>query len=328
MKILIVLQHRFELWTAPPWFLERLQKEFPGVQVKQLTSYDGIEQQISDADILITWSLRPEQFRAAKKLRWIHSTAAAVHALMSPEVMESDVVVTNARGVHGPVVAEHAIALMFAIARKIPAAVRAQRQRVWAQEEMWREAPPPRELQGATLGMIGLGSIGREVARRAEALGMRVLAVREQPEKGSAPGVAEVCGPQELGRVLGLSDYVVLAAPLTGETRSIIDGARLAQMKLTACLVNVSRGALVDEAALIDALRQKKIAAAALDVFDSEPLPPESPLWDMKNVLITPHIGSVTEKLWERQYGLFSENLRRFQARETLVGMVDKGRGY
>jgi phosphoglycerate dehydrogenase-like enzyme len=328
MKLLIALHHRFELWTAPAWVRERLQKAFPQLEIVQLPDYSDVSGQIRDADAVLAWSLRPEQFRAARKLRWIHSTAAAVHQLMFPELVASDVVVTNSREVHGPVVAEHALALMFAVARKIPAAVRFQQQHLWGQERMWREGPMPAELQGATLGLIGLGSIGREIAKRAAALGMRVLAVREHPERGGAEGVLTVYGPSQLSDLLAASDYVVLAAPVTPSTRCFMDAARLAQIRPTACLVNVGRGVLVDEAALANALRQKRIAATALDVLEKEPLPADSPLWDMDNVLITPHTGSVTPRLWERQYALISENVRRFLAGEPLLGVVDKSKGY
>lgn len=328
MKLLIALHHRFELWTAPAWVRERLQKQFPELEVVQLPDYSGMTEHIRDADAALAWSLRPEQFRAARKLRWIHSTAAAVHQLIFPELVASEVVLTNSREVHGPVVAEHALALMFAVARKIPAAVRYQQQHVWGQERMWLEGPMPGELQGATLGLIGLGSIGSEIARRAAALGMRVLAAREHPERGGAEGVALVFGPAQLGDLLATSDYVVLAAPVTSATQRLIDRTRLAQMRPTACLINVGRGVLVDETALADALRHKQIAAVALDVLEKEPMPPDSPLWDMDNVLITPHTGSVTPRLWERQYILISENVRRFLAGEPLLGVVEKHRGY
>jgi phosphoglycerate dehydrogenase-like enzyme len=328
MKLLIALHHRFELWTAPAWVRERLQKQFPQMEIVQLPDYAGVSEQIRDADAALAWSLRPEQFRAARQLRWIHSTAAAVHQLMFPELVASDVVVTNSREVHGPVVAEQALALMFAVARKIPAAVRFQQKHVWGQERMWLEGRMPGELQGATVGLVGLGSIGREIAKRAAALGMRVLAVREHPERGGVQGVATVYGPSQLNELLAASDYVVLAAPVTPSTRCLMDAGRLAQMRPTACLVNVGRGVLVDEAALADALQQKKIAAAALDVLEKEPLPPDSSLWDMENVLITPHTGSVTSRIWERQYALISENVRRFLAGEPLLGVVDKIKGY
>jgi phosphoglycerate dehydrogenase-like enzyme len=328
MKIVIVVYHRFELWQAPPWFSERLQSDFPGIQVVQRKTYGGIEDDLRDADVLITWSLRSEQFRAARKLRWIHSPAAAVHGLMIPEVIAGDVVVTNARDVHGPVVAEHVIALVLALAKRLPSAVRYQLKRTWAQQQIWRESPRPREIAGATLGLVGLGSIGVETAKRAAALGMSVIAVREHPEMPSDASVNKVFGANELEELLQASDYVVLAAPLTARTRALINRDRLRQMKPDAYLINVSRGALVDEPALIEALKQGRIAGAALDVFEKEPLPPQSPLWKTANVLITPHSAAFTERLWERHYALISENLRRLLAGMPLLNTVDKRRGY
>jgi phosphoglycerate dehydrogenase-like enzyme len=328
MKLLIVLHHRFELWNAPPWFSQRLRQEFPQLEIVHLTNYEGVEQELRDAEITIAWSLRPEQFKAAHKLRWIHSPAAAVHQLMFPELITSDVILTNSREVHGPVVAEHVIALILALAKQLPQAVRLQQKHIWGQDPMWRRGPRPREVTGATLGLVGLGSIGYEVARRAAALGMHVIAMREHPEKGRPDGVKQIFAPSQFDTLLAQSDYVVLAAPLTSTTRNLIDAARLAQMKPDACLINVSRGPLVDEAALAQALRDKKIGGAALDVFVSEPLPSESPLWDLENLLITPHTAALTEKLWERHYALISENLRRYLNHQPLLAVVDKQKGY
>jgi phosphoglycerate dehydrogenase-like enzyme len=329
MKVVIVLQHRFELWSAPEWLPHRLRQEFPGIEVVYLHTYQELGDQLHDADVAITWSLRPEQFRAAPKLRWVHSTAAAVHQLLFPELIESAVILTNAREVHGPVVAEHALALIFALAKKVPAAVRLQGRHIWGQEELWRESPPPRELAGATLGIVGLGSIGRELAKRSAALGMRVSATREHPKKGSEGlDLVAIYAPEQLHEMLTASDYVVIAAPLTADTRGLINAERLSQMKPDAFLINVSRGQLVDEAALIECLHENRIAGAALDVFEREPLPSDSPLWDMKNLLITPHVAAVTEKMWDRHYALISENLRRFLAGKPLLGVVDKKKGY
>jgi phosphoglycerate dehydrogenase-like enzyme len=328
MKLLIVLHHRFELWNAPGWLAERLRAEFPGLEVVHLAGYDGVEEELAEAEIAITWSLRPAQFAAAKKLRWIHSPAAAVHVLLFPELVESDVIVTNAREVHGPVVAEHVIAQIFALAKQIPAAVRLQQQKVWGQEAMWNARPRPREVAGATVVLVGLGSIGREIAKRASALGMRVIAVREHPEKGSVPGVAEVLGPAQLDDALPQADFVVLATPITAETRNLINASRLARMKSDASLINVGRGPLVDEAALAVALRTHKIGGAALDVFEKEPLPESSPLWALENVLITPHTAAVTESLWERHHALIAENLRRYLTEQPLLAVVDKEKGY
>lgn len=328
MKILIVVYHPFELWQAPPWFSERLRQDFPGVEVVQRKEYGDIEGDLRDADVAVTWSLRPEQFRAARKLRWIHSPAAAVHALMIPEVVDGDVVVTNARDVHGPVVAEHAIALVLALAKRLPSAFRYQWESTWAQGQIWRESPHPREVAGATLGLVGLGSIGLETAKRAAALGMKVIAVREHADKPHDPCILKVFAAGLLDEILRVSDYVVLAAPLTPRTRALINRDRLLRMKPDAFLINVSRGALIDEVALIDALGQRRIGGAALDVFEREPLPPDSPLWKAANLVITPHTAALTDKLWERHYMLIAENLRRFLAGAPLLNIVDKARGY
>lgn len=327
MKLLIVLHHRFELWNAPGWLPEKLRRDFPNVEVVQLENYDHIEEQIGDADAAIAWSLRPEQIKRAKRLRWIHSPAAAVHQLLFPELINSQIILTNARDVHGPVVAEHVIAIIFALAKKIPQSVRLQMRHEWGQQGLWDDKPPVREIAGATLGLLGFGSIGRETAKRAAALGMRVIAVREHADKGGE-GLAAVFGPNDLDRMLAESDYVVLCAPLTPQTTGIITTERLRRMKPAACLINVGRGPLVDEAALADALRNRTIAAAALDVFSREPLPADSPFWDLENCLITPHTAAITEKLWERHYAQISENLRRFLAGQPLLAVVDKHKGY
>src|SRR5438874_4745873 len=274
-KLLILTYHRLELWIAPPWFAERLRSEFPALDVSQLNSYENVEQNIADVEIMFGISLRPEQFLTAKKLRWIHSQAAAVHQLMFPELVKSDVIVTNARDVHGPVVAEQVMAMIFALAKQIPAAVRFQHRHVWGQEAI-SCATRPREIAGATLGLVGLGSIGRNVAKHASALGMRVIAVREHPEKEKPQYVEEVLPTSKLQELLAQSDYVVLSAPVTPETTGMIGKQQLSTMKPNAFLLNVGRGPLIDEAALVEVLRRHKIGGAALDVFDQEPLPSDS----------------------------------------------------
>jgi D-2-hydroxyacid dehydrogenase (NADP+) len=328
MKLLIVVHHHFDLWNVPSWFPQKLQSEFPQIEITHRTNYEGIEEFLRESEVLFAFSLRPEQFRFAEKLRWIHAPTAAVHQLLFPELVKSDVVLTNAHEVHGPVVAEHVIALIFALAKKIPQAAHLQQERIWGQDAMWNDGPRLREVAGATLGLIGLGSIGRPVARMASALGMRVIALREHPEKEKHEGVAAVYAPPQLNDLLSQSDYVVVAAPLTEATRGLINAHRLGAMRRDAYLINVGRGPQVDEAALADALRSHRLAGAALDVFEQEPLPAESPLWELENLLITPHTAGLTEKLWQRHYALFSENLRRYLARKPLLFVVDKHKGY
>jgi phosphoglycerate dehydrogenase-like enzyme len=175
--------------------------------------------------------------------------------------------------------------------------------------------------------VVGLGSIGRPLVKSAKAIGMRVIAVREHPEKGNE-GADAVLAPALIDEVFRQADYIVLAAPVTADTKAIANAERLALMKCDACLINVGRGPLVDEAALVSVLREKKIGGAALDVFPEEPLPADSPLWDIPNLLITPHTAALTDKLWERHYALFSENLRRYLNGEPLLAVVDKRKGY
>jgi phosphoglycerate dehydrogenase-like enzyme len=246
---------------------------------------------------------------------------------MFPELVRSDIVVTNSTSVHGPVVAEHAIAVLLALAKRLPRAMHYQRERKWAQALLWQEHPRPHEVAGATVLLLGMGGIGSEFAVRAKALGMKVVAVRENPSKGT--GAADAVYPlAQLDELLPQADYVLLCAPVTPATQSVINASRLAKMKKDAYLINVSRGPLIEEAVLVAALRENRIAGAALDVFTEEPLPPESPFWELQNVLLTPHTAAVTEKLWDRHYELIVENLKRFLAGKPLLNEVDKQRGY
>ncbi len=327
MKILIVHYHRFELWHAPAWLRERLQQDFPRHHFVQLENYDRVAEELADTDVFIGSALRPQEFTPAKKLRWIHSPAAAVHQLMFPELVQSGVALTNSTGIHGPVVAEHALTVLLALAKRLPQAMQHQARKVWAQDLLWHEHPRPREVADATVVVVGMGSIGSEFAARAKAMGMRVLAVRENPAKGTG-GADAVFSSTQLDGLLPQADYVLLCTPVTPATTGIINHARLSKMKPDSYLINVGRGPLIDEAALLDALRQRRIAGAALDVFNEEPLPEESPFWSLNNLLITPHTAAVTERLWERHYRLIVENLKRLLAGEPLLNEVDKRRGY
>jgi phosphoglycerate dehydrogenase-like enzyme len=327
MKVLIVHYHQFELWGAPAWIRERLQQQFPDHQFLQFQNYDYVQQEIADSDVFIGWSLRPEQFAHAKKLRWVHSPAAAIHQLMYPEMVRSNVVLTNSTGVHGSVVAEHAISLLLALAKRLPQAMQYQAKHEWAQSQLWRDQIKPREVADATVVVVGLGAIGREFTVRAKALGMKVIAIRENPAKGTE-GADAVYSSAEIDSVLPQADYVLLCTPVTPATDKLINATRLSKMKADAYLINVARGTLIDEPALLDALIKRRIAGAALDVFVEEPLPANSPFWTLDNLLITPHTAAVTERLWERHYKLIAENLQRLIAHQPLLNQVDKNRGY
>ncbi len=327
MKLVIAIPHRFALWDAPAWFAERLRAEFPNLEVVQLSTYENLEREIADADIALCRELKPKQVRAAHKLQWIYSAAAAVHALMIPEIRNSQIIVTNASAVHGPVVAEQAMAMIMAIGRRFDLALKAQTRHQWLQEEIWTSVPPPRDIAGSTLVVVGLGQIGTPLVHHAKALGMRVLAVREHPERG-AEGADAVHATGDLTRILPEADFVLLCAPVTPSTERAFGREQFAAMKPNAYILNVGRGALIDEPALIEALREHRIGGAALDVTTEEPLPADSPLWDLDNCMITPHTAGISPKLWERQYIYFAENLRRFLAGQPMLGVVDKERGY
>jgi len=326
-KLLIATHHRLELWIAPEWFADRLRKEFTEFEVVRIAN-DAVVEELPDTEIVFTFSLSPEQLGIARNLRWIHSPAAAVHQFLFSEFVNGDVILTNAREVHGAVVAEQVTAMIFAMAKRIPQATRFQQQRIWGQENIWELDGGPREIAGATLGLVGLGSIGRNVARHAAGLGMRVIAVRQHVDGPKPESVHEVLPTSRINEMLSAADYVVLAAPVTPATQHMIGREQLAKMKSDAFLINVGRGSLIDEPALIETLRKRKIGGAALDVFDQEPLPAESPFWDLDNLLIMPHTAGMTAKLWERHYTLFSENLRRYLSGQPLLGLVDKKAGY
>ena len=327
MKVILFQQHKFELWNPPPWVASQLQERFPQLTVVHPATPEELLLELRDAEVAVGSTLPPDELARAPKLKWVHSPAAAVHQFMVPEFIASSAQLTNGREVFGAAVAEHVIALMFALARQLPACARFQAQRVWGQQLLWNARTRPRTLAGATLGLVGLGAIGSVVAQRAKALGMGVLAMRAHPEK-PAKNVAVVYPPSEISKFLSQSDFVVLAAPVTPQSRHLIGRAELAQMKSTAFLINVGRGALVDEVALAKALQANKIAGAALDVFDEEPLPPDSPLWALENLLITPHSAGLIEDLWVRHLDEISANLHRYLAGQPLMSLVNKAHGY
>ncbi len=326
-KFLLCLWHRFELWRAPEWFAEMIRTRWPAMKIVHLPSYDGLEGEIADTTIFAGFALRPEQFALAKELKWIHCLAAGVNQLMQPTIVASDVVITNSRGVHATAMAEHTLGLILALARHLPSAVRYQAECHWSQSEIWAEEPPPMELSGRTLVIVGFGAIGRELARRAKAFGMNVVAVKKRADGDTEPADA-VFESQRLPEALAEGDFVVIAAPETPETLGLVNARTLAAMKPTAYLLNISRGTLVNTADLIEALRAGRIAGAALDVTDPEPLPPDHPLWSAPRLLITPHVSAVSERLWHRHAALLLNNLERWFSGKELLNLVDKKRGY
>lgn len=315
------------IWNMPAETVAALAREFPDVRFDDPATREEADALLPHADVVLGTALRPRNFASAARVRWVHSTAAGVGHVLFPELVESPILVTNARGMHARSMAEHVLGLMLAFTRRLHVSRDAQHERRWAQGELVRGAPSFEELHGATLGIVGFGHIGRAVATAASAFGMRVLAVRRRPAADPAPA-DEQWGPERLGELLERSDWVVLAAPHTGETERLIGAAEFARLKPGARLVNVARGALVDEEALVAALRSGRLAGAALDVTAEEPLPPESPLWSHPEVILTPHTSGVGPRFWERVAEQFADNLRRFLAGEPLENVVDKRSGY
>lgn len=326
-KLIICVWHRFSLWNPPPEMAARVRERWPEMRVEHLPDYDGLDAELPDTDIFVGFSLRPEQFGRARKLKWLHSTAAGVGQLMYPELRKSGIEVTNASGVHTIPMAEHILGMLVALARRFPDCFHLQQQARWGQQELWDSLVRPRELHGQTLLLIGFGAVGRAVAKAVRPLGMRVWAVTRSGE-GDRELAEKIVPVARLHEVLPEADFVILAAPETPETRRMIGTPELARMKSSAYFMNVSRGALVDEPALIAALERRAIAGAALDVASQEPLPPDSPLWKLENAFITPHMSAVSDQLWTRQTDLLIANLERWFSSRELLNRVNLERGY
>jgi phosphoglycerate dehydrogenase-like enzyme len=253
---------------------------------------------------------------AGAGLRWAHTTAAGVSSFLYREMVESPAVFTNSAGIHAEPMAESVLGMMLHFARGFDYAVAAQQRGQWEQEPFIRNGSAVREIAGATIAIVGMGGIGRAVARRALALGMRVIGVTSKSSEADLRAALRAC------------DYLVVAVPDTPRTRGLIGERELEQLNALAVLINVSRGSVVDEDALIRVLSSNGLRGAGLDVFRAEPLPATSPLWGLPNVLITPHVTAVTRRFWERQLELILSNIARYLAGRSLRNVVDKGRGY
>ncbi len=317
-----------KLWSIPTGFAARLAAATPGLRIVQSEDRESFLRLLPEATILFTWSLPQRHFATAQRLRWIHSPWAGVDDFLYPELVASPVVLTCSKGLSADALADHAMGMILSWSRRLADCRDLQRRREWNPETFWDSERPPFALAGKTLLVLGLGGIGLGVARRAVAAGLRVLAVRRQRADGAPGEVVEVHGPEALDSLLPRADVVVLALPGTPETRGIIGEARLRLFRPGALLVNVGRGDLVDEAALVAALREGRLGGAALDVVAEEPLPPASPLWDDPRVIISPHIAGTEPGHMARAAELFAENLRRFLTDQPLLNVVDKRAGY
>jgi phosphoglycerate dehydrogenase-like enzyme len=317
--------------------LQSLRERFPAVRFVvpgEETDSDGryriaeaipTEEELAQADVIIGWQVSPEQLVHAKRLRWFHAGSAGVEHLDLRALREHGVTLTNSSGVSAPNIAEHAMGMMVALARRFPRLMREQVAQTWRDEDTHREV---RELGGETVLVIGTGAIGSEVARRAAAFGMRVEGLRRRAEGEMPPGFDRMWSTVDLHQALAGADHVVVTLPVTPETRGLLDAAALAACKPGAMIYNVGRGAVIDTDALVAALQSGHLGGAGLDVTEPEPLPADSPLWDLENVLITAHTSGASPRYWERQEALIADNLTRFLNERPLRNLVDYDHAY
>ncbi len=319
MKVVIGTLHTGE------HFIRELSDAFPGVDF--VAAYEDSEHPaaIADADVFLGWPGR-EAFLAARRLRWIHCPGAGIDKLtVVPEIVASDIPVTNAPGPHVNPMADHVIGMMVALTHRFKEMVRDQDRGFWGGADKYEHSF--REISGGTMGIYGLGAIGRAVARRAAGFDMRIFAV--DPGPSEAPdSVSECWGTDRLDDLCRVSDWLVVCAPIIAETHHSIDGRRLALMREGSYVVVISRGGIVDEDALADAISSGHLAGAGVDATEVEPLPSDSPLWGLDEVFISPHASALTPELYEGRREAFRSNLRRFLSGEPLEAVCDKRAGF
>jgi phosphoglycerate dehydrogenase-like enzyme len=325
MNVLVGVISYAAAWVMPREYVDRLRREFPQHTFVDAWDRESIAAHLPDADAAFTPYVPRDIFARLTRLRWVQAPAAGVDFLLYPEMIASPIVITSARGIRARAIAEHVLGVTVALARRFPLAWRYQAAREWGQDAV--EQSGIRTLHGRRVGIVGLGAIGMEVARVMSAFGMRVSGIRRTPGP-PPPGVEDVLPPDRLLELLAVSDVVVLSAPLTAGTGGLIGRRELAAMPPRALLVNIARGKLVDDDALVDALRAGRLGGAALDVFTHEPLDASSPYWDLPHVIVTPHTSGALEDYWTPLVDLFADNLRRFEAGRPLLNVVDKAAGY
>ena len=326
--------------------LERIRAAAPGARIVTVSVEGLADGPLDDVEVMLRGWISSDAFdrilTRAPRLSWVHSATSGVERALTPSALERGVVVTNARGVFSRPIAEYVVMMILAVSRRLPQLLELQRERTWQPLE-------GTELRDVTVGIVGLGSIGRAVGALATAFGCRVVAVRRRGDAGEGTAAASgtsdvdadatdrplgevmldrVGGPETLPELLAESDFVVLAAPLTPETEEMINAETLALVKPGAWLINVARGRLIDERALIRALRDGQLGGAVLDTFRDEPLPPMSSFYDLPNVIVTPHTAWSSGRVLDRSVELFCDNLRRFAAGEPLLNVVDPTAGY
>lgn len=327
-RLIVYLPHRQPIWRLPEGYLEKIRR----LAVKSFDLEVPMDEEaflriLPGAEALFAWGLARRHADKADALRWLHTPLAGVDRVLNPELTRSAIRVTSSRGVNSVAVAEHTLGLILAMSRGIADSVRAQDGKHWAQQDLYGRKPPLDELHGKLLGILGLGDIGRELAVRARALGLQVWGL-VRTARPAPDCVDRLLAAGKEDALLRASDVLVLALPLTKATRGLMGERQLRRMKHTALLVNIGRGELVQESALIRALREGWIAGAGLDVFAREPLLPQSPLWSLPQVVMTPHVAGTHPQYMARSADLFLQNLKRYVAGEPLVNEVDKQAGY
>lgn len=324
MKFVVWRAHHLESRDIVDRYLDIAREAISGHEFVICDDEDTAKREIADADVVLCWKITPEVFAQAKKLRWIQFGSAGIDHTIFPELLESNVILTTLAGIHRVVVAEHVLAVMLALTRRLNVAVKLQARHEYDRNKIAATADV---LAGKTLGIIGLGRIGLNIARLAKAFEMKVIGTKRILEEELA-NLDRVYRADEYRKVLPQSDYLVLAVPLTDETRALIGSEEIEIMKAGAYLINVARGAMVDHEALANALRSGKLAGAALDVFPQEPLPADSPLWDLPNVIITPHTAGSHPGYAESAADIFKRNLNAFLTGGQMVNVYDRARGY
>jgi len=338
-RLVVDLQSPRAAWRIPPTSVTAIQQAvgdtWDVVEVAAPAASDGdggsgtpeAQAAARGAEIYLGYGVPSGVVDAGRgTLRWAHSGTAGVGATL-PQLRGTGIILTNSAAIHAEPLADWAIAAVAYFARGLDRMVAAQRARRWAKED-FTDAPRERELRDLRMGVFGIGGLGGAVARRGVALGMHVAGVRRRPERGGPPGVAWVGKPDDVARLAAESDVLVLAAPQTGSSKGAISRDILARLPTNAIVINLSRGALLDEAALLELLDAGRLRGAALDVFAVEPLPADHPFWSHSRVLVSPHTAAVTDRFWERETGLIVENIRRYLAGAPLANVVDLEAGY
>ena len=304
--------------------MKRLRADYPEITFEVLDD-PGSEDGFGDADAIIGWRLTSEQLAKSPGLQWLQTTSAGVERVLTPEMIDRRIVITNASGVHSVSISEHIMAMMLAFARRLPLLFHNQQRHVWRDENLRDEVF---ELYGQTLMVIGVGDIGIALADRAAGFGMRVVGVRRRTDLPRPESFSEIISTDALAMRVEEADHVAVCLPLTDHTRGLIDAPTIAAMKTGAYIYNIGRGPIIDQAALVRALEDGRLGGAGLDVTDPEPLPEDSPLWDMPNVLITAHTSGSSPVYWERASEIVIENVKRWQAGEPLSNVIDVEHGY